>query len=324
MKDLKKKNISFWVKSLIFLLVAGLLLYALQKNENLDKAYLEKLLEGWKAHPVFILLAFALIPVNWSLEAYKWKYLIGKIEKISFLRALEGVIAGVTMGFVTPHSLGDYVARILTLTNQERLKGIGAVFVSRISQFYITLYFGSASIAFYIYFVFQYAGQTHELNYPLIIGFTILSNILFVLIFIYHSAILRTFESWTFLKRWLPYVEIIKQYTFRELNFVLFLSFLRYLVFCIQFILILICFGIALPWWILLAGVAFIFFAKSVIPTLLDLGVRETAAVIFFSAFDSSAQNIVFASLTLWLLNLVIPAVLGLFLVYRIRFAGKV
>lgn len=312
---LRNKTTSFWIKCFIFLLSAALLYYILRKNERFDEAYYAELLKGWKAHSFLLILSALLIPVNWSLEAYKWKYLIRKIEQISFGEALQGIMTGVTMGFVTPHSIGDYVARILTLTNQERARGIGAVFVSRVSQFYITLYFGTASLVVYIYFVLR----SGPLNNQLIIWVTVLSNILFVLIFIYHNTILRTLGRLELFHKLIFYFEVIKTYSFRELNYVLLLSFLRYLVFCIQFVLILMVFGITLPWWLMLAGVAFIFFLKSVIPTFLDLGVRETAAVIFFGVFSSDHQNIIFASLTLWLLNLVLPSIIGLFLIFRMR-----
>jgi uncharacterized membrane protein YbhN (UPF0104 family) len=312
---LRNKKISFWIKSLIFLLAASLLYYILRKNDKLDEAYYAALLQGWEEHSFLLIISALLIPVNWSLEAYKWKYLISKIERISFLSALQGIITGVTMGFVTPHSLGDYVARILTLTNEERSRGIGAVLISRISQFYITLYFGTVSMAVYIYYVVK-SGTPND---HLVIWVTVLSNILFVLIFIYHNTILRVLEKWKLFQKLIFYFEVIKTYSFQELNYVLLLSFVRYLVFCAQFVLILIAFGIALPWWLMLAGVAFIFFVKSVIPTFLDLGVRETAAVIFFGVFSSDHQNIVFASLTLWLLNLVLPAIIGLFLIFRMK-----
>ncbi len=319
MGKLKNKNIAFWFKSLIFLVAAFSLAYMLQKNEHLDEVYQAEFLKGWKVHSWLIVLSVLLIPVNWSLEAYKWKYLIRRIERISFWKALEGVVSGVTMGFITPHSLGDYAARILTLTGQERTKGIGAVFVSRISQFYITLYFGSIALILYLYYVVQ-AG---ELNYRLITGITIFANIFFILMYGYHKQLLKVLERWPFLRKMLSYFHIIKEYSFAELNFALLLSLGRYVVFCFQFVLILIVFGISLPWWILLTGVAFIFFVKSVIPTFLDLGVRETAAVFFFGVFGYDHQNIIFASLTLWLMNLVLPALTGLLLVHRIRLFNR-
>jgi uncharacterized membrane protein YbhN (UPF0104 family) len=320
LESLKSKKISFWIKSLIFILAVILLYYILSKNEKLDEHYIEELRQGWKHNSFYFILAFVLIVLNISLEAYKWKYLISKIEKLRFGQALEGVVTGVTMGFITPHSLGDYAARILTLTSAERTRGFGAVFLSRISQFYITLYFGTVSLVFYVYQVIQ----ANEFNYNLIVWFTVFNNLLFILIFIYHKAIFRQVERWKTFQKIIPYFEIIKSYSFREINHVLLLSFFRYLVFSLQFILLLKFFDINLSWWLMLMGVSFIFFIKSVVPTFFDLGVRETAAVIFFGVFSNHHENIVFASLTLWLFNLALPAVVGLLFIFKIRiFASK-
>lgn len=321
LKSIKSKRISFWIKSLIFLIAASALCYVLSKNEKLNESYLINIQEGWGKHFLLLLIAILLIPLNWSLEAYKWKFLIKKLEQISFKQAIEGVIVGVTMGFITPHSVGDYAARIFFLTNSERTKGIGAVFISRISQFYITLYFGTIALVFYIYNVIHV--QSNNLSYNSIIWFTLFNNVLFIFIFIYHQHILRYFETKRFFKKLIPYFEIIKTYSFRELNLVMSLSLLRYMVFCIQFILILIYFDIHFPLWLMLIGVTFVFFIKSVIPTFLDLGVRETAAVFFFGVFSNNHQNIIFASLTLWILNIVVPTIVGLFLIYKIKLFNK-
>ncbi len=319
LESIKSKKISFWIKSLIFLLAVILLYYILSKNEKLDEHYVEELQKGWTRHSLYVILAFVLIALNISLEAYKWKYLISKIEKLRFGQALEGVVTGVTMGFITPHSLGDYAARILTLSSAERTRGFGAVFLSRISQFYITLYFGTVSLVFYVYQVIQ----TNELNYNLVVWFTVFNNLLFILIFIYHKAIFRQLEKWRVFQKIIPYFDIIKSYSFREINYVLLLSFFRYLIFSLQFILLLNYFDISLSWWLMLMGVSFIFFMKSVIPTFFDLGVRETAAVIFFGVFNSNHENIIFASLTLWLFNLSFPAIVGLLFVFKIRIFNK-
>jgi hypothetical protein len=306
---------AFPIKVFIFLLSAGVLYWTLSENENLDIQYWQALKDGFSKRPYYLILAIVLIPLNWSLEAIKWRYLAQKLECISFGQALQGVITGVTMGFVTPHSLGDYAARIWSLSNTERLKSIGAIFLSRISQFYITLYFGTISLVFYVYRVIQ----AQWAGYDVLIYFTAFYNVVFILLFIYHQKIFKTIASWPALARIVPYFEIITHYRFREINYVLALSLLRYLVFLLQFVLLLYFFEISLSWWLLSLGVTFVFFIKSVLPTFLDLGVREMASVVFFGVFIQKHDFIIFASLTLWLLNLVIPSLVGLFLLWNIR-----
>jgi uncharacterized membrane protein YbhN (UPF0104 family) len=319
LEKIKKKKLSFWIKSLTFVLALGLLYYILSQNENLDRDYWQELRAGWASHSWLLLAALLLLPFNWGLEAMKWRYLIQKVEKINFWRAYEGVVAGVTMGFVTPHSLGDYAARILCLSSPGRAQGVGAVFLCRISQFYITLYFGSIALLVYVYEVLQ----TSESDYAILLWFTAFNNILFVLLFVYHKSVLKKAAAWPWFDKLMPYIGIIRQYKMKELYYVLFLSLLRYAVFAIQFVLVLLFFGIKMPVWLLLTGVAFIFLIKSIVPTFLDLGIRETASVLFFGVFGFAHQTIIFASLTLWLLNLVLPAVAGLLLLPRIRLFNK-
>ena len=304
---------------MIFVVVAIILVYILNNNEKLNDYYLQSLLVGWERNSLFLLVALLLVPVNWSLEAHKWKFLIRNIERISFIHALESVLIGVSMGFVTPHSLGDYVARIFTLTIPERAKAIGAVFLCRISQFYITLWFGSASLVVYLFMVLQQSDTT----FFVFVLFTIFNNIVFITIFIFHKRILRLLLTYEPTKKLFFYFEVIGAYTFKEVNFVLFLSLIRYCVFCFQFMLILSFFDIEIVWWLMLSGVAFVFFVKSIVPTFFDLGIRELAAVGFLGVFYYDHQIIIFASLTLWLINLVIPSIIGLFLLYKMKLFNK-
>ena len=46
---------------------------------------------------ILLILVVIMMFLNWSLETYKWQLLISKIEKISFFKALQGVLAGVTV-----------------------------------------------------------------------------------------------------------------------------------------------------------------------------------------------------------------------------------
>jgi hypothetical protein len=58
-----------------------------------------------------VLLALALVPVNWGLEAWKWHRLAGTWSR-TFGRSLRAVLVGLTLGFATPNRVGDYAGRI--------------------------------------------------------------------------------------------------------------------------------------------------------------------------------------------------------------------
>jgi uncharacterized membrane protein YbhN (UPF0104 family) len=70
-------------------------------------------------------------------------------------------------------------------------------------------------------------------------------------------------------------------------------------------------------------GVAFVFLVKSVIPTLFDLGVREFSAVYFFSKFGFSPEPVMISSLILWIVNILIPSLVGTFLVFDLKISEK-
>jgi uncharacterized membrane protein YbhN (UPF0104 family) len=268
---------------------------------------------------IVLIIPFLLFPLNWSLEAIKWKYLIFKIERISFFRSLRGVLSGVTLGFVTPMGLGDYVGRILQLNHKERAKSLGAVFVSRFSQFYITLVFGSSALIIVLFKLKDFNLFVTYLTVLLIV----LTNILFVVLLVFHQKVIWVFKDLNFINRIYPYIEIIATYSFKELGYVLLLSLFRYLVFTTQFVFMLYFFGVSKDLGILFTGVNFIFLVKSIIPTFFDLGVRESSAVYFFSDFAGMSDKVLFASLSIWIINIIIPAVLGVFLIFRIKIFTK-
>ena len=64
------------------------------------------------------------------------------------------------------------------------------------------------------------------------------------------------------------------------------------------------------------------FLAMSIIPTiaLTELGVRGSVAVYFFGFITSMHLAVVLASFSLWAINLVIPALIGLLFVYQLKF----
>ena len=117
------------------------------------------------------------------------------------------------------------------------------------------------------------------------------------------------------LKRFRKYFDIISQYSYQEIVFLLGLAFLRYIIFALQFYLLLYFFGVSTDHLLLIAGVTWTLFAKSSIPSfnfLSDLGVREFSALYFFSYYSVDNTLVLLASFTLWCLNLLIPALIGL------------
>jgi hypothetical protein len=100
------------------------------------------------------------------------------------------------------------------------------------------------------------------------------------------------------------------------------LSALRYLVFLIQYFLLFSLFGITLSVKQVFAGVSVMFVLLAIVPTLTfltDLGFRWVAGIQIFQIFTTNIAGILAVSLGIWLVNLIIPALIGSLLILRIK-----
>ncbi|GAL84960.1 hypothetical protein MYP_2188 [Sporocytophaga myxococcoides] len=318
LKEKINPNFSLFFKSLVFIVSLFLIFYTLNNKDELTGNYFFEILNSWKINSWMIYLAILLMPLNWGIEGLKWKFLASKVEKTSFLSALEGVICGTTFGFITPHGLGDYLGRILIMRSAERSKALGAIFISRIAQFYSTIYFGSISIFFLLFSWVPFsATQKKTIVITLLLFHIALPAFLF-----FRENILRHLEKNKRLKLFVSYFLIIKNYNLREILLVIALSASRYLIFLCQFILVINFFRVKTDLFFQFLAVPFVFLVKSIIPTIFDFGVREAAVMFIFNEEGVDLQRVLYSSLTVWLLNVVAPSVIGLFLIFRLKIKG--
>ncbi|MBI3236044.1 MAG: hypothetical protein HYZ42_18750, partial [Bacteroidetes bacterium] len=65
-----------------------------------------------------------------------------------------------------------------------------------------------------------------------------------------------------------------------------------------------------------------VFFIQTAVPTvaLFELGIRSAGAIGIFTLYNSNEPMIIIASILLWLINLIIPALVGLIFLMFFRF----
>ncbi len=280
-------------------------------------------------------LIILLMIVNWGIESLKWKFLIKKIENVSFLKSFKAVLTGVTVSTFTPNRIGDYFGRVFILKKANRWEAILITIIGSMSQLLITIIIGSIAI---LLFIPEHIDAFNFMNINLYYGlfaFVVIFNIF--LLFLFFNV-----QSFTFLlnrllkKNWRnfrKYIKVFSYYSTSELFKVLLYSFLRYCVFTLQFYLLLKLFSIPIPFFECIIIISLIFFTTSIIPTvaLSELGIRNSAALyfisIYFNKFNALTDKInigVFsATTTLWLINLALPALLGIVFVFNLKFYRK-
>ena len=325
-------------KSLLFpgagLIIKGLIfistfyfLYEALSTENIrpENWFISFLAILQKGEGVYILFALSLIFFNWGLEARKWQQLAVKIEDITFWQAYRAVLIGICLGFITPNRIGDYAGRIMALQSRQRLEGLGAIFLGRFCQLTITVAAGSMGL---FYFLVNYIKVAEPILFSIAFLLIIINAFLYILL-LRPQILIAAVSVVPVFKRFVPYIAVITVYSPAEIRELLQLSFLRYLVFLGQFMLLLTAFGVKVIWWQMALGVSSTFLLKSVVPSLTaiaDLGMRELSAIYVFSFLVQNKMLVMSASLSLWFINIVLPNLIGLVFVWGIKwkiFKGK-
>ena len=159
---------------------------------------------------------------------------------------------------------------------------------------------------------------------------------LFFLLLYYSVSLISVLVEKYLSKRWKKfrtYVAVFKKYSNKELSNVLLYSLIRYLIFNVQFYLLLRILGVNLPLIHSLFLTSALYYALTIIPTiaLTELGIRGSLSLFLFELYfsqnggftDKMGLAIFTASSTIWLLNIIIPALIGTLFVYRLKFFRK-
>jgi hypothetical protein len=268
-----------------------------------------------------LVLVLLLMVVNWSLEAVKWKMMIRRLENVPFSRSLAAVFSGLTVSFFTPNRIGEYAGRIFHLRSGNRIRGTLVTILENLSQLIITVVVGSISLVFYLH---RYAGLHVYILWVTGVLMTLFSAAI-LFIFLEVPLLDRSVLKLKRLKKLSMYLEVLSAYKKNELLALLGLALLRYMVFTWQFFLLLRIFGIMTPFSEVILLINMIFFVMTLVPTfaLTEIGVRGAVATYFLSrvSFDSlAALN---ASVSLWLINLVAPALFGILFIFQFRFGTE-
>jgi hypothetical protein len=132
-------------------------------------------------------------------------------------------------------------------------------------------------------------------------------------------------SKWKFLKKYEDYWSVFSKYSTSEILIVLLASISRYLVYSFQFYLLIRFVNIDVTFIESLTMSSLTFLSMSVIPTiaLTEIGVRGSVAIYFFGFLSENVIGIMTAAFTLWIINLVIPAIIGTLFVYQLKFFRK-
>lgn len=267
----------------------------------------------------FFLLAFLLIAVNFFCETQKWLILTKQFYKLSFKKTFKAILAGTTMAFFTPNRIGEYGGRVLFVPKKHIIPTVAVTMVGGLAQQIITLLFGLLSLIFLKDALVEKTLFTETRLYLI----TFISLVLIFFLLLVYFNIKRIIKLIPKVKRWqkhLVKLTVLQHYSKSTLLAVMLWAALKYLVFSIQFFCLIMAFGI--PFKLLFVWLSMLsFLLQTVIPSvsLLELGVRGNVILFTFGAFTHLKIEILAASVTLWMFNLLIPAIIGALFILKIN-----
>jgi uncharacterized membrane protein YbhN (UPF0104 family) len=271
-----------------------------------------------------LIIVVLLMIVNWSIEAQKWKISIQNIQPVSFLKSFRAVLSGVSFSVNTPNRIGEYLGRVLYMEEGNRLRAIALTIVSSMSQLIVTLFAGLIGLV-----LIRKRIETLEVmrGFDSTLWLQVLQYgvgvVLIILTLLYFRLSLLTtlFEKVRSVNRYVWLVHSLKDVRATLLLKLLSLSAVRYVVFILQYFLLFRLFEVNIEWWQSFGAVSVLFLVLAIIPTfaIAELGLRGKVSLKLLELFSVNSLGISITTATIWLINLVLPAVAGSLLIVSIK-----
>ncbi|MCH7974473.1 MAG: aminotransferase class III-fold pyridoxal phosphate-dependent enzyme, partial [Bacteroidetes bacterium] len=301
--------------TLKLIIAAGLIWYLIYKLD-----YNEIILSLENANYYLIGFVIGLMMLNLYLQYRRWE-LTSKLllNQSNNKKIFQSFIYGISAGAFTPARVGEYLGRAMVYKDKPLLHSFGATFLDKFFLLIVVVFTGSIGGVLFL-----------SINYHV-------SNIiiapLFIVLFlllIFFIVVLKNPRYWfdNISVRFKKYkkvntgIERINSLNFSKTKYaneMLIISILHFITILLQFALLVSAFSFKYNFLGYIWAGSLMLFVKSVIPSISfgDLGVREAAAVFFLLPFGISNVSAFNASIFLFLINILLPAILGLFFLIK-------
>ena len=264
--------------------------------------------------------------VNWSVEAIKWKISVKQIQQVSFVKAFKAVLSGVSFSVSTPNRVGEYLGRVMYMDEGNRLKTISITIVGSISQLIITLLMGCIGLV-----VLRSAIEEEHLISAMwmkVILYGVLAVLTVLTLFYFKlSWLIKWVDRLPGSGRFAYLVKALEDFNATLLLKLLSLSLFRFVIFTIQYYLMFRLFNVEVIWWQSFWTVSVSFLVLAAIPSfaILELVQRGYVTKTLVGVYSTNIAGIGLATAGIWLINLIIPAIIGSILILGIKkiYSGK-
>jgi uncharacterized membrane protein YbhN (UPF0104 family) len=241
--------------------------------------------------------AVILLPVNILLQFYKWKLSCNYfLDENDNKRIWQSLFAGFSAGIFTPARIGEYVGRGLAFRDKSIRDITVAVFMDKL--FTLTLVVLSG-----------FTGSLVLFSSEVLLNSAPALLIILLIILVGRKYIINKISR-------------IRMPDHAFLSRMITLSSLFYFCYLVQFILLISALTNSNNLILFFSAASVIMLVKTMIPNFLsgEFGIRESASVFFFAYIGEDPSAGFNASLLLFIINIVIPSVIGLYPLLRKKY----
>ncbi len=316
----RRRPLAIAFKIVVAILLLGGLYLELRGRDNLPALWAEFIQQVSSAQRWWLPLAIALMPLNWLVETLKWQPFMHRYQPLTLWQGFQGVLTGVSFTMFTPHQLGEYGGRLLFVQPEHRWKAIMINVVGSWAQYLVAVVAGLIGVLLLL-------GQSLSLP-PIMLryGALLVGAGLPLLLAGYFQMhrILPWARRIPLLHRLRPFVRdvhILQTFRQRDLWLVLSLAVLRYTIFASQYFFLLRFFGIPASILTGYAGISTIFLVQTIVPlpAIMGLLLRGNIALFVWLQIGANEVSTLAATFTLWIINLILPALIGTFLLFYVN-----
>lgn len=319
-KATKKILVRYIIAPILMVIFLWLIYLQLLQKGDLQGQWNELKLYWHIAPSSWAIVVIALAPLNWFWEALKWRLAMLKVYPVKLITAYKAVLTGIAFAMITPGKVGDFAGRILYVPNSKKLHATLATLMTNVIQVLATSTIGLVGIVFFLF----YAANDWLWRFVWIFSLAVL---LLIGLIISSKWWWKKISHWKFIQKLKKTLHIFKYYKKTTLLKIYAFSLLRFLTYNLQFLLLANLLGSQTPWFEGIFATFLMFWLITLIPSLIvsDIGVRGFLASMLFldTGLALNGVSLLSASYIIWLLNLILPAILGSLLIISIRHSNN-
>ena len=313
--------INYFLGPILFIWLAWSVYRQITNQQGLEDALIKIKASLASANIIYLILTILLMVVNLGTEAYKWMLAVKQVQHIGFMRAFKATLAGLSFSISTPNSVGDYVGRVLYIKEGNRIKAASLTVVANMSQLIITFFMGTVAL----FLLKPHLANTTIITTAFsnaILWISIVITITLTLFYFRLPWLIKIIDKLPQVRKFSWAIEAVEHLNATLLVRFLSLSLIRFAVFSLQYYLLFALFGVEVSMLQSWLGISVMFLVMAIIPTIAlftDLGLKSELSIQLMGIFTANHLGVSLTSISIWLINLVFPAIIGSLLILGIK-----